>query len=301
MNLESLRKMRKTDFSSITAAFEKENNNTTTKSYKDDRFWKLSKDKAGNGSAVIRFLPKMEEDEAPWVKILNYGFQGPSGKYYIENSLKTIGLPDPLHEFNGRLWNSGQDQDKEQYRKQKARTQYTSNILVISDSTNPDNNGKVFLFQYGKKIHDMICDKAFPIFEGDDPVDVFHLWEGCNFRLRIRMDAGWPTFDKSTFDTPSELFDGDEEKLLETIKKQVLLKEFLEPANFKTYEELAKHLMAVLNTEAALTPSAMALSQSAEYAEPKSAPAPVIKSAEAKLEVPEDDADILDYFKNLSL
>ena len=301
MDIQSLRKLRNNDFSKITQEFEKITNpGTSTKSFDDDRFWKLERDKAGNGSAVIRFLPQLEGDDLPWVRIFNHGFQGPTGRWYIENSLSTIGEKDPLGDLNAKLWNSGSEADKEIARKQKRRLNYTCNILVISDPKHPENDGQVKLFKFGKKIFDMIMDKAKPTFEDETPVNVFDLWEGANFRLRIRQVDNWPSYDKSEFDSPSELFNGDEEKLVALVNKQFPLREFLDKKNFKTFEELSRKLADVLNLDAAPITTASAVAERAttsEAPQPKSIPAPQPKAVAAS----DDDEDILNYFKSIAV
>ena len=301
MDIQALRKLRNNDFSKITQEFEKITNpGANTKSFDDDRFWKLERDKAGNGSAVIRFLPQLEGDDLPWVRIFNHGFQGPTGRWYIENSLSTIGEKDPLGDLNAKLWNSGSEADKEIARKQKRRLNYTCNILVISDPKHPENEGEVKLFKFGKKIFDMIMDKAKPTFEDETPVNVFDLWEGANFRLRIRQVDNWPSYDKSEFDSPSELFNGDEEKLVALVNKQFPLREFLDKKNFKTFEELSRKLADVLNLDAAPITTASAVAERAttsEAPQPKSIPTPQPKAAVA---ASDDDDDILNYFKSIA-
>jgi len=299
MDIQSLRKLRNNDFSKITSEFEKITNpGTSSKSFEDDRFWKLDRDKAGNGSAVIRFLPQLEGDDLPWVRIFNHGFQGPTGRWYIENSLSTIGEKDPLGDLNAKLWNSGSEADKEIARKQKRRLNYTCNILVISDPKHPENDGQVKLFKFGKKIFDMIMDKAKPTFEDETPVNVFDLWEGANFRLRIRQVEGWPSYDKSEFDSPSELFNGDEEKLVALVNKQYPLREFLDKKNFKTFEELSRKLADVLNLDASPVTTASAVAErvaSIEAPQPKSVQAP-----QPKVAASDDDEDILKYFASIA-
>jgi hypothetical protein len=299
MDIQALRKLRNNDFSKITQEFDKITNpGSNTKSFDDDRIWKLDRDKAGNGSAIIRFLPQLEGDDLPWVRIFNHGFQGPTGRWYIENSLSTIGEKDPLGDLNSKLWNSGSEADKETARKQKRRLNYTCNILVISDPKHPENEGQVRLFKFGKKIFDMIMDKAKPTFDDETPVNVFDLWEGANFRLRIRQVDGWPSYDKSEFDSPSEMFNGDEDKLVELVNKQYPLREFLDKKNFKTFEELSRKLAEVLNFDAMPATTAAAISERAptlEAPQPRSTPAPQAKAAASN-----DDEDILDYFKSIA-
>lgn len=218
-------------------------------SYGDDRIWKPTVDKAGNGYAVIRFLPAPEGEDLPWVRYWDHGFKGPTGKWYIENSLTSIGQQDPVSEMNSQLWNSGIESDKEVARQRKRRLHYMSNILVISDSANPENEGKVFLFKYGKKIFDKVMDVMQPQFEDETPVNPFDFWGGANFKLKIRNVEGYRNYDKSEFDGVTELFDGDEAKLESVFNQLHSLKEFTDPENYKTYAELKKKLYDVLGEE----------------------------------------------------
>ena len=205
----------------------------------DDRFWKPTVDKAGNGQAIIRFLPPSVNEDMPFVRLWDHGFQGPGG-WYIEKSLTTLGEKDPVSELNTRLWNSGVESDKELVRKQKRRLHYNSNIYVVKDPANPDTEGKVFLFQYGKKIFDKISDAMNPEFDGEEKINPFDFWEGANFKLRIRQVEGYRNYDKSEFDSKRALAADDE---MENIwKKQHSLNEFLDRKNFKTYDELKARL-----------------------------------------------------------
>lgn len=206
----------------------------------DDRFWKPEVDKAGNGYAVIRFLPAPEGEDIPFIRLWDHGFQGPGG-WYIENSLTTIGKDDPVSEYNTKLWNSGSEANKEQARKQKRRLHYIANILVVKDPANPDREGKVFLYKFGKKIFDKINDLMNPQFEDEEPIVPFDMWEGANFKLKIRQVEGYRNYDKSEFDTPSAISDDDSEleKLYNSIHK---LQPFLDESNFKSYDELKKKL-----------------------------------------------------------
>jgi hypothetical protein len=229
----------------------------------DERFWQPALDKAGNGTAVIRFLPVSAadgEDKLPWVRLFNHGFKGPTGKWYIENSLTTIGQKDPVSEFNSQLWNATSDENstqRKQARDQKRRLTYISNIYVISDAKNPENEGKVFLFKYGKKIYDKIVECSCPPFDLEgrtpdhpkyDPVnafDPFDFWKGANFKMRIRTLDGYKNYDASVFDPPSPLKKDD--AALEAIwNKQYSLQQFLTPDNFKSYDELKAKLNFVL-------------------------------------------------------
>lgn len=300
MDIAALRKTRNNNFAKITSEFEKIVNPPSTGFADDTRYWKLEKDKAGNASAIIRFLPTLEGDELPWVRIFNHGFQGPTGKWYIENSLSTFNENDPVGELNSKLWNSGNDADKKIAQARKRRLQYTSNILVISDPKHPENEGKVFLYKYGKKIFDMLMDKARPTFEDETPVNVFDLWEGANFRLRMRQVDGWPSYDKSEFESPSELFGGDEDKILSVVNSQYKLSELLDRKYFKSYEELSRKLNSVLNTEGESVISASQLAnKTVEAPTFKSEPAPSFESKPVPAATADDD-DIMSYFQSIA-
>tara|TARA_Y100000748_G_C15481182_1_gene482853 strand:+ start:659 stop:1555 length:897 start_codon:yes stop_codon:yes gene_type:complete len=223
-----------------------ENKPQEKKSYVDERIWKPVMDKTGNGFAIIRFLPAPKGEELPWVKLWNHAFQGPTGQWYIENSLTTINQNDPVSELNSKFWNSGVESDKEIARRQKRKLQYYSNIYVVKDSANPENEGKVFLYRYGKKIFDKVMETMQPAFEEDSPINPFDFWEGANFKLKLRKVDGYWNYDKSEFETPSALAEDDAE--LEAIwKKQYSLSEFTAPSNFKSYDELQTRLNTVLS------------------------------------------------------
>jgi hypothetical protein len=301
MDIQTLRKMRNSDFGSIANAFEKiANPQTESKSYNDDRMWRLEGDKAGNGTATIRFLPRVEGDELPWVRIFSHGFQGPTGKWYIENSLTTLGENDPVGELNTQLWNSGSEANKEIARKQKRKLAFICNILVVSDPKHPENEGKVFLFKFGKKIFDKIMDKARPTFEDEKPVNVFDFWEGANFKLRMRKKDGYANYDESAFMEPSVITD-DEDRLLSIANAQHKLSEFLDRKNFKSYDELKKKLNDVLSGDSYVAKSAAQMVD--EDDEPAAAPAPSIKSKPApapKAVSNDDDDDVLSYFQKIA-
>jgi len=213
----------------------------------DERLWKPSLDKSGNGYAVIRFLPAPDGESIPWAKVYSHAFQGPGG-WYIENSLTTTGGKDPVSEYNRDLWNSGNESDKDVVRKQKRKLSYYSNIYVVKDSTNPENEGGVFLFKYGKKIHDKIVAAMQPEFEDETPINPFDFWQGADFKLKIRKVDGYWNYDKSEFDSPAPLLDDDE--ALEALwKKEYSLEEFTKPSNFKSYEDLERRLNQVLRVQ----------------------------------------------------
>jgi len=301
MDFASLKSNRKSSFDKLTAAAEKVAGNQSQSNGPDERFWKPTVDTAGNGSAIIRFLPAPSGEDVPFVRYWDHGFQGPGG-WYIEKSLTSIGLDDPVGEYNSKLWNSGLESDKEIARKQKRRLHYVSNIFVVSDPANPQNEGKVFLYEYGKKIFDKINDLMHPAFEDEDAVNPFDLWEGANFRLRIRKVEGYRNYDKSAFDSPSALSNDDSE--LETIWKQEHgLADFLDQKNFKSYEELQQKLMRVLG---GLQPDSVAEDvPNAAPSAPDVAPAwtPPTAIAEPVAETTtsfDDDDESLDFFRKLA-
>ena len=210
-----------------------------------DLFWQPKTDKAGNGSAVIRFLPAPKGEDVPFVRVFSHGFKGPTGSWYIENSLTTLGKPDPVGAFNTKLWNSGIESDKKQARDQKRKLTFISNIYVVKDPANPENEGKVFLYKYGKKIFDKLADAMNPQFDDEDPINPFDFWAGANFRLKIRQVEGYRNYDKSELDSVSSL--SDDEKVLEKIwNQQHSLQQFIDPKHFKSYEELEAKLNKVL-------------------------------------------------------
>ena len=248
-NFSNLKKQSKLGSLTDKLVKEVEKLNNTGGSSNDDRFWKPTMDKSGVGSAIIRFLPAPDGEELPWVKMYSHGFQGPGG-WYIENSLTTIGQKDPVSELNRGLWNTGNPKDQETVRKQKRKLSYFSNIYVIKDPANPQNEGKVFLFKFGKKIFDKIFNAMQPEFEDETPINPFDFWQGANFRLKIRKVEGYWNYDKSEFDSASPLFDDDE--AMEALwKKEYSLSAIVAPDQFKSYEDLEKRLKMVLGQKTA--------------------------------------------------
>jgi hypothetical protein len=248
MSFESLKKQSK--LGSLTEKLVKEVEKMNTgSSSADERFWKPEMDKTGVGSAVIRFLPAPENEDLPWVKMYSHAFQGLGG-WYIENSLTTIGQKDPLGEHNRELWNTGNEKDKETVRKQKRKLNYYSNIYVVRDPAHPENEGKVFLFKFGKKIFDKILNAMQPEFEDEEPINPFDFWQGANFKLKIVKKDGYWNYDKSEFDRVTPLMDDDD--ALEAIwKKESSLSAIVAPDQFKSYEELEKRLKLVLGQKSA--------------------------------------------------
>lgn len=269
--------------------------------YKDDRFWSPTVDKAGNGYAVIRFLPAPEGNDIPWVQYWSHGFQGPTGRWYIEKSLTSIGQSDPVSDMNSKLWATGEKKNQEIVRKRKRKLNYVANILVIKDSANPENNGKQFLYRFGKKIFDKIHSAMEPQFEDEEPMNPFDFWEGANFKLKIRKVDGQRNYDHSAFDSPEALFDGDESKLEEVYNEAYDLREFVDPKNYKSYDELQAHLKRVLGEAAPAIPSeeeeeAEEEAQEEAYTEVKEDEAP-----EEEAEVDEDESeDSESYFQKLA-
>jgi hypothetical protein len=283
------------NFDSLMKEVEKIANPQTTDSRDDDRFWQPEVDKAGNGFAVVRFLPAPKGEEMPWARIWSHGFQGPTGKWYIENSLTTIGKPDPVSEMNNELWNSGSEANKEIARKQKRRLNYTCNVLVIQDPAHPENEGKVKLFKFGKRIFDKIKDTMQPEFPGEEPINPFDFWKGANFKIKIRKVEGYRNYDKSEFDVVSPLAD-DDAKIEAVWGQQHSLVDFIDARHFKSYEELKKKLEAVLSGVPAAVRHAEAVDLDAPVATKPAAAAPAAPSAAG----PDDEDDSISYFANLA-
>jgi len=213
----------------------------------DERLWKPEMDKTGNGYAVIRFLPAPDGEELPWAKMYSHAFQGPGG-WYIENSLTTLGQKDPVSEHNRELWNSGLDSDKDTVRKQKRKLSYYANIYVVQDKANPDNEGKVFLYKFGKKIFDKIMEAMQPEYEDETAINPFDFWQGANFKLKLKKVAGYWNYDSSEFAAPAPLLDDDD--ALEALwKKQYSLTALTATDQFKSYEDLDKRLKMVLGAK----------------------------------------------------
>jgi len=281
----------------LTAELNKFNTNQDKSS--DDRFWYPNVDKAGNGYAVIRFLPAPGDEDVPFIRMFNHGFKGPTGSWYIENSLTTIGKQDPVGEYNTQLWNSGIESDKETARKQKRKLTYISNVYIITDQQNPENEGKVFLFKYGKKVFDKLNEAMNPQFADEAPMNPFDLWTGANFKLKIRNVEGYRNYDKSEFASAGPLSNDDSE--MESIwKKCNSLQEFLAPSNFKTYDELKSKLNKVLGLDG--SPAAARAKAPLLEDEFGDAPAPKLKAAAAPSFSADDDDDdeSIEFFKKLA-
>ena len=243
MSFSNLKKQ--SNLGALTSKLVKEVEKMSQTSGGDDRLWKPEVDKSGNGYAVIRFLPAPEGEELPWAKMYTHAFQGPGG-WLIDNCLTTLGDKCPVCEHNGRLWNSGSDSDKETARKQKRKLSYYANIYVVRDSANPDNEGKVFLYKFGKKIFDKLTEAMQPEFDDEEPINPFDFWQGANFKLKIKKVAGYWNYDSSEFDRPSELLDGDDDALEALWKKEYSLSDIVKRDEFKDYDGMKKRLDYVL-------------------------------------------------------
>ena len=295
MSFAELKKKSQSNLSFLQKELEK----TVSNKQVDERFWKPEVDASGNGYAVIRFLPAPDGETVPWAKVYSHAFQGPGG-WYIENSLTTIGDKDPVGEVNRRLWNSGEDADKDTARKQKRKLSYYSNIYVVKDPKHPENEGKVFLYKYGKKIHDKILAAMQPEFQDETPVNVFDLWEGANFKLKIKKVAGFWNYDSSEFDSVSAL-SADDTELEATWKSEHSLEAFTAADQFKSYEDLEKRLNLVLGS----APRPTAQSVDSEEYEPVAAPqsdfrAKMSAPTPVKQEAVVEDDDALSYFASLA-
>ena len=291
---------RKSAFENIQQTLQKE---TTSDTRSDDNIWKPSMGSDGTGYAVVRFLPGKDLNKTPWVRVYSHGFQGPTGKWYIENSLTTVGQQDPVSEHNSKLWNTGIEENKETARKQKRRTNYFANVLVVKDPANPSNEGKVLLYRFGQKIFDKIMSAMQPEFADETPINPFDLIEGANFRIKLKTVAGYWNYDSSDFEAASPLSE-DEEKLEAVFNAQHDVHDLIAPHQFKSYEELQAKLHDVLGEGAEVSKPAP---------KPKAAPIPtaettsdddvdlsaVFKESDSK-SASSDDDDLEDYFKSLA-
>ena len=292
MSLDTLKRSNSLD--KLLNAVKEDNAPQEKKSYIDERLWKPELDQSGNGYAVIRFLPSPEGEDLPWAKVWNHAFQGPTGQWYIENSLTTIGQKDPVSEYNSKLWNSGVESDKELARKQKRKLQYFSNILVVNDPKHPENEGKVMLFRYGKKIFDKMMEAMQPAFEDESPINPFDFWEGADFKLKIRKVDGFWNYDKSEFSSKSAISD-DESKIESIWKSQYSLAEYTAPTNFKSYDELSTRFHQVISG----TTKVGNVSEEIED-EPVATPVVDTKPVESPVTSKEEEDDTMDYFSKLA-
>ena len=300
MSFATMKKNRQSQIDKLSGELSKLNQSTPRD---DDGFWKPEVDKSGNGSAIIRFLPAPNGEDVPFVRIWDHGFQGPGG-WFIEKSLTTLGEKCPVSEYNSMLWNSGTEADKTFVRqKTKRRLSFVSNIYVVKDPSNPDNEGQVFLYKYGKKIFDKLQDQMTPEFDDETPVNPFDLWDGANFRLKIRKVEGYRNYDKSEFDSSAALLD-DDEKLEEIWNSEKSLSDLVDAKHFKSYDELKSKLYRVLALDGGGTANTVTAD---ELSEPKP-----VKQRQAKQTTEEappwdetvsdssDEEDGLSFFKQLA-
>tara|TARA_B100000927_G_scaffold291518_1_gene294154 strand:+ start:4872 stop:5738 length:867 start_codon:yes stop_codon:yes gene_type:complete len=286
MSFASLKKQ--SSLGSLTAKLVKEVEKTNSVNKGDDRLWKPEVDKAGNGYAVIRFLPAPDGEDLPWVKLYSHAFQGPGG-WYIENSLTTLNQKDPCSEFNTTLWNSGVESDKQIARNQKRKLAFYSNIYVVKDPANPENEGKVFLYKFGKKIFDKIMGAMQPEFEDESPLNPFDFWQGADFKVKIKKVAGYWNYDSSEFTAPAPLLKDDD--ALEALwKKEYSLQEIVAADQFKSYDELKKRLESVLRINQA--PVTSPIDEEVELEDP-------VEARTAEPNTPTED-DALSYFQKLA-
>jgi len=296
-------KNRRTDLSALVQAAS--GGEQKTENRNDERFWQPTRDKAGNGYAVIRFLPGAADAPTPWVRYWDHFFKGPTGQWYVEKSLTSISMPDPLAEANSRLWNEdGSDEAKTTVRERKRNLRYVANVQIISDPSNPENEGQVKLYRFGKKIFDKIMDTMQPQFPDEAPINPFDMWKGADFTVKIRKVEGYINYDASSFKSPSAMAGSDDD--LEAIyNKQHDMSEWTDPKNYKSYDELKARLAIVLGESTPATRKQVeALDNNIPWDEPTtkaapvaaSTPAPVAATAESSME--EDDT--MQYFAKLA-
>jgi hypothetical protein len=290
IDIAALKKSRESDLSRLKSHVNEERA-PKTNPFEDNRFWKPERDKLGNAIATIRFLYQLE-GEMPYIKYLAYSFKGPTGRFYVENSLVTFKQPDPVYEMNGRLYKSGIETDKLIAKNQRLNTKYISNILMVNDPTHPENNGKVFLLRYGPEIHKMIINKISPEYEDDEALNVFDYWDGANFKLRLKNgDKNMPTYSSSTWDKPSAI--GTDEYIQKIAEQQYPLTEFLSEKHFKPYDVLKKRLDWVYAQEEPMGSAIGELNKTIAAKSPPSKP-PV-----NTLPADTDDENYEEYFNSL--
>ena len=311
MGFKDLKSTSKTSYQTLAGEMEKMGKKS--ESYKDDRFWKPALDKTNNGYAVLRFLPAPDGEDLPWARIWTHGFRGVGG-WYIENSLTTIGLKDPVSEMNSQLWQTGSDSDKNLARDRKRRLSYISNVFIVSDPKNPENEGKIFLYKYGKKIFEKVQEAMSPQFQDEKPVNPFDFWNGADFKLKVREVGGFVNYDKSEFASAAPLLGGDDKALEALWKKEYSLKEFTDAKNFKSYDELKDRLNQVLGSDIRASGDAVksmggAAAAAAQFGseeddEPVAPPSKFRAAASKPLpkasKVEEDTEDALSYFEKLA-
>lgn len=286
-SFNALKKSRTTQFENLNSKLEELNK----KSFKDDdaTFWRHTADKTGNAYALLRFLPAPPGEDSPFIRYWDHGFKGASGRWYIEKSRSTLGEPDPVGEHNQQLWATGIKENQDIVRARKRNLRFVSNIYVVKDSGNPENEGKVFKYRYGKKIFDKLNAKMHPEFEDEKAINPFDLWDGCNLRLKVRKVEGFTNYDKSDFDEPGPLF-ADESKMEEIWKSEHPLAPIIAPSEFKSYEELKRQFYSVIGE----SPEKQEAGEDREPATEAKA------SRRTKEAVSEDDDDGTNFFEKLS-
>jgi len=296
MSFSDLKKQSK--LGSLTSKLVKEVEKMNTASGGDDRLWKPEVDKSGNGYAVVRFLPAPNGEDIPWVKMYSHAFQGPGG-WYMENSLTTLGSKDPVSEHNSRLWNSGVDSDKEVARKQKRKLSYYANIYVVKDPANPSNEGRVFLYKFGKKIFDKLQEAMQPEFEDETPVNPFDFWQGADFKIKIKKVAGFWNYDSSEFASPAPLLDDD--AALEALwEKEYSLQELVSTSQFKSYDDLKTRLDYVLGTKRSAPVIEEEDTNRGQVEDLGESRAPARAPVAVATRSDEDEDDALSYFQQLA-
>jgi len=293
--LSALKKQSKKTFEKISTELD----NMTKSSYNndDDRFWQPTVDKHGNGFAIIRFLPAPQGEDVPVVRYYDHGFQGPTGQWYIEKSLTSIGKDDPVSEMNSDLWNTGLESNKEIVRKRKRKVRYVSNIQVVKDSDNTENEGKVFLYRFGTKIFEKIKNAMHPEFEDEEPFNPYDFWDGAEFKLKIRKKDGFRNYDASEWGDKKPIADDDDE-IQKIWDSEYSLGEFLDPSTYKTYDELKARLNKILGTNAGRSGDTVA-----DAGETDDIDTSAMDSVEGDFEVDtsglEDDDDTTAFFNEL--
>ena len=301
-------KTNRTDLSKLVeAASSGPGEQTKTDNRNDERFWQPTRDKAGNGYAVVRFLPGDAEAPTPWVRYWDHFFKGPTGQWYVEKSLTSIGQADPLSESNSKLWNEdGSEEAKRIVRERKRNLRYIANVLIVSDPSAPENEGQVKLYRFGKKIFDKIMDSMQPQFPDEAPVNPFDMWQGADFTIKIRKVEGYPNYDASSFKSPAQIA-GDDDQLEAIYNKQHDCTEWTDPKNYKTYDELKSRLALVLGESAprtvrenvsldTATPYVAPQASTPAAAAPMAAPAPMATAENTAL----DEDDTMSYFAKLA-
>ena len=218
----------------------------------DSRLWKPTADSAGNGTAVIRFLAPPEGEDVPFVRLFEHGFKGPGG-WLFANCPTSIENDCPVCNYNTSMWDT-EDKTKQQWVRDnsKRKLSYYANILVVKDPAHPENDGKVFLFKFGQKIFEKIKFAMKPEFDDQDPMNPFDMWEGANFRLRMRNEkkgkSEFRSYDDSVFDSVSAISDDDDE--IKAVWDQAYsLQEFVDPSQFQSFDELQAQVVRVFKLD----------------------------------------------------